>query len=126
MKSKLSFLPPKGTKDADPNEMTLKESIFKNIVHVFKLHGAVPIETPIIEQREILLNKYGEESKLIYNLSEDDTSQNLSLRYDLTVPFARYMSKNRLQTLKRYQIGKVFRRDNPSISTGRFREFYQC
>ena len=50
----------------------------------------------------------------------------LSLRYDLTVPFARYLAQNKIQSMKRYQIAKVYRRDQPAIARGRFREFYQC
>jgi histidyl-tRNA synthetase len=52
--------------------------------------------------------------------------EQLALRYDLTVPFARYLAQNKITTMKRYQIAKVYRRDNPSITKGRFREFYQC
>ena len=71
------------------------------------------------------MGKYGEESKLIYDLN-DQGGELLSLRYDLTVPFARYMASHNLTSLKRYHIGKVYRRDNPQMSKGRFREFFQC
>ncbi|KAK0576747.1 hypothetical protein LWI29_022688 [Acer saccharum] len=73
--------------------------------------------------RETLTGKYGEDSKLIYDLA-DQGGELCSLRYDLTVPFARYVAMNGLTALKRHQIAKVYRRDNPS--KGRFREFYQC
>lgn len=72
-----------------------------------------------------MTEKYGEDSKLIYDLEEYD-GEVLSLRYDLTVPFARYLGKSNIKDFKRYQIAPVYRRDNPSIARGRFREFYQC
>eukprot|EP00826_Nyctotherus_ovalis_P066966 TRINITY_DN9960_c0_g6_i1.p1 TRINITY_DN9960_c0_g6~~TRINITY_DN9960_c0_g6_i1.p1 ORF type:complete len:391 (-),score=127.65 TRINITY_DN9960_c0_g6_i1:141-1313(-) len=71
------------------------------------------------------MGKYGEESKLIYDLA-DQGGELLSLRYDLTVPFARYMALKKLANFKRFHIGKVYRRDTPQISKGRYREFYQC
>ncbi|CAG2121158.1 unnamed protein product, partial [Medioppia subpectinata] len=88
-------------------------------------HGALQIDTPVCELKETLTGKYGEDSKLIYDLA-DQGGEQLALRYDLTVPFARYLAQNKITTMKRYQISKVYRRDNPSITKGRFREFYQC
>ncbi|KAL5109968.1 Histidine--tRNA ligase [Taenia crassiceps] len=99
--------------------------VFGVIQDCFKRHDAVSIETPVFELKEVLTGKYGEESKLIYNL-EDQGGELLSLRYDLTVPFARYVAMNKIMNIKRYQIGKVYRRDQPAINRGRFREFYQC
>lgn len=75
--------------------------------------------------QEVLTGKYGEDSKLIYDL-KDQGGEILSLRYDLTVPFARYLAMNKISNIKRYHIAKVYRRDNPSIMKGRYREFYQC
>jgi histidyl-tRNA synthetase len=75
--------------------------------------------------QDVLTGKYGEDSKLIYDL-KDQGGEILSLRYDLTVPFARYVAMSKIMSIKRYQIAKVYRRDNPSISRGRYREFYQC
>ena len=98
--------------------------LFK-VIKVFKRHGAETIDTPIFELKEVLTGKYGEDSKLIYDL-KDQGGEILSLRYDLTVPFARYVAMNKIAQVKRYHIGKVYRRDNPSISRGRYREFYQC
>ena len=72
-----------------------------------------------------MTGKYGEDSKLIYDL-KDQGGEILALRYDLTVPFARYVAMNKLKNVRRYQIAKVYRRDNPSMSRGRYREFYQC
>ena len=73
----------------------------------------------------MLTGKYGEDSKLIYDL-DNQGGELLSLRYDLTVPFARYLAMNKITNIKRYQIAKVYRRDNPSLVRGRYREFYQC
>lgn len=72
-----------------------------------------------------MTGKYGEDSKLIYDL-KDQGGEILSLRYDLTVPLARYLAMSKISSIKRYHIAKVYRRDNPSISKGRYREFYQC
>lgn len=75
--------------------------------------------------QEVLTGKYGEDSKLIYDL-KDQGGEILSLRYDLTVPLARYLAMSKINTLKRYHIAKVYRRDNPAMTRGRYREFYQC
>jgi len=79
---------PKGTKDYGPFEMAIREQVFATITRVFKRHGAVTIDTPVFELREVLMGKYGEDSKLIYDL-QDQGGELCSLRYDLTVPFAR-------------------------------------
>ncbi|TPP61659.1 Histidyl-tRNA synthetase [Fasciola gigantica] len=75
--------------------------------------------------KEVLTGKYGEDSKLIYDL-KDQGGELLSLRYDLTVPFARHVAMHKIKAIKRYQIGKVYRRDQPAMTRGRYREFYQC
>lgn len=117
---------PKGVVDTKPDQMRVKNLAFDKIRQIFNKHGAVEIDTPVFELKETLLGKYGEEGgKLIYDL-EDQGGELLSLRYDLTVPFARYLSTNHLSKLKRYHIGKVYRRDQPDVAKGRFREFYQC
>lgn len=106
--------------------MVLRDRIFSTITEVFKRHGAVTIDTPVFELRQILAGKYGEDSKLIYDLS-DQGGEICSLRYDLTVPFARWLAMNSsIQTIKRYHIAKVYRRDQPAMTKGRMREFYQC
>ena len=115
----------KGTRDHHPNDIAVRNSLFNTIESIFESFGAVPIDTPVFEHADILKNKYGEDSKLIYELN-DQNGQHLALRYDLTVPFARYVATNNVTKMKRYQIGKVYRRDQPSISHGRLREFYQC
>lgn len=116
---------PKGTKDWEGKDMVIREKIFSTITDVFKRYGGVTIDTPVFELREILTGKYGEDSKLIYNL-EDQGGEICSLRYDLTVPFARWLAMNNVQAIKRYAIAKVYRRDQPAMTKGRMREFYQC
>lgn len=84
------------------------------------------MDTPVFELREILMSKYGEDSKLIYDL-QDQGGELCSLRYDLTVPFARFLAMNKdISSMKRYQIAKSYRRDQPALTKGRLREFYQC
>ncbi|RKO89114.1 histidyl-tRNA synthetase, partial [Blyttiomyces helicus] len=124
-KSSFTLKTPKGTKDYDEKDMAIREKIFSTITRVFKRHGAITIDTPVFELKEILSGKYGEDSKLIYDL-EDQGGEKCSLRYDLTVPFARYLAENNIKNLKRYHIAKVYRRDQPAINRGRMREFYQC
>jgi len=115
----------KGTRDMKPLQMAIREKAFNIIRSVFKLHGAVEIDTPVFELKETLMGKYGEESKLIYDL-QDQGGELASLRYDLTVPFARFLAQERISSIKRFHIAKVYRRDQPQMSKGRFREFYQC
>lgn len=74
----------KGTRDFQPHQMVIRESMFKTVIECFQMHGAVTIDTPVFERKEILTHKYGEDSKLIYDLS-DQNGELLSLRYDLTV-----------------------------------------
>lgn len=132
--------------------MAIREKVFSTITSVFKKHGAVTIDTPVFELKEILSGKYGEDSKLIYDLA-DQGGEECSLRYDLTVcvtlgsrfattitkhswpyiynpqvPFARFLAMNgkEYQNFKRYHIAKVYRRDQPAMTKGRMREFYQC
>lgn len=108
-----------------PTKMAIREKAFNIIRGIFKKHGASEIDTPVFELKETLTSKYGEDSKLIYDL-EDQGGELLSLRYDLTVPFARFVAQNGIQSIKRFHIAKVYRRDNPQMARGRFREFYQC
>ncbi|XP_004566659.3 histidine--tRNA ligase isoform X1 [Maylandia zebra] len=116
---------PKGTRDYNPKQMAIREKVFNTIIRCFKRHGAETIDTPVFELKETLTGKYGEDSKLIYDL-KDQGGELLSLRYDLTVPFARYLAMNKITNIKRYHIAKVYRRDNPAMTRGRYREFYQC
>lgn len=116
---------PKGTRDYNPDQMTLRLGVLEKIISVFKRHGAETIDTPVFELKDVLTGKYGEDSKLIYDL-KDQGGEILALRYDLTVPFARYLAMGKLSSIKRYHIAKVYRRDNPATTKGRYREFYQC
>ncbi|KAL7628767.1 Cytoplasmic and mitochondrial histidine tRNA synthetase [Parahypoxylon ruwenzoriense] len=126
MAPKFELKTPKGTKDWEGKDMVIRDKIFSTITDVFKRHGAVTIDTPVFELKEILAGKYGEDSKLIYDLA-DQGGEICSLRYDLTVPFARWLAMNRdVQSIKRYHIAKVYRRDQPAMTKGRMREFYQC
>lgn len=124
-KTKYLLKAPKGTRDFTPKQMVIREKVFNTIISCFKRHGAETIDTPVFELKETLTNKYGEDSKLIYDL-KDQGGEMLALRYDLTVPFARYLAMNKIQSIKRYHIAKVYRRDQPAMTKGRYREFYQC
>ena len=140
---------PKGTRDFSPLEMAKRNYIFDTIREVYALYGFQQIETPAMETLQTLMGKYGEEGdKLLFKIlnsgdylgkvdKEDYENPNLlklaakmcekGLRYDLTVPFARYvvMHREELQMpFKRYQIQPVWRADRPQ--KGRYREFYQC
>jgi len=115
----------KGARDMNPMQMSVRNYAMAIIKKSFEAHGTVEIDTPVFELKDTLMGKYGEDSKLIYDL-EDQGGERLSLRYDLTVPFARYLAINNIQKMKRLHIAKVYRRDSPQMSRGRFREFYQC
>uniref|UniRef100_A0A0N5AEM4 histidine--tRNA ligase n=1 Tax=Syphacia muris TaxID=451379 RepID=A0A0N5AEM4_9BILA len=117
---------PKGTRDFGPKATAIRDSVLQQITNCFVVHCAQQLDTPVYELKEVLLGKYGEEGgKLIFDLVEQG-GQNFSLRYDLTVPFARYLALNNIKQMKRYHIGKVYRRDQPVMTRGRYREFYQC
>ncbi|TND09303.1 MAG: histidyl-tRNA synthetase [Bacteroidetes bacterium] len=144
---------PKGTRDFSPQEMVRRNYIFDTIRSVYKKYGYLPIETPAMENTETLMGKYGEEGdRLIFRilnsanyLSDFKNDEEIiaaknagfgaftnkisekALRYDLTVPFARYVVMNQNEItfpFKRYQIQPVWRADRPQ--KGRYREFYQC
>lgn len=134
---------PKGTRDFSPAEMMRRQYIFDSIRRVFRSYGFAPLETPSMENLSTLLGKYGDEGdKLLFKiLNSGDYAAGLSdeevrsaskicekgLRYDLTVPFARYVVQHQGELtfpFKRYQIQPVWRADRPQ--KGRYREFYQC
>jgi histidyl-tRNA synthetase len=140
---------PKGTRDFTPVEMAKRNYIFDTIRNVFKLYGYLPIETPAMENLSTLMGKYGEEGdKLLFKIlnsgdylkgvkpelleaaDSNKVQSSISekgLRYDLTVPFARFVVQHRNEIVfpfKRYQIQPVWRADRPQ--KGRYREFYQC
>ena len=123
---------PKGTRDFGPVEMARRNYIFSTIRSVFALYGFQQIETPSMELMSTLMGKYGEEGdKLLFRIQNSGEKANEApekgLRYDLTVPFARYIVQHREEIqfpFKRYQIQPVWRADRPQ--KGRYREFYQC
>ncbi|KAJ1497201.1 Cytoplasmic and mitochondrial histidine tRNA synthetase, partial [Coelomomyces lativittatus] len=108
--------------------MALRTHVFNTLIELFERHGAVTLDTPVFELTHVLQGKYGEDSKLIYDL-KDQGGEHCSLRYDLTVPLARYLAMHTASSntpFKRYHLGKVYRRDQPAMTKGRRREFYQC
>jgi len=117
---------PKGFRDIEPEQAKKRRATIDKIAGVLEEFGFVPLETPTIEFAETLLGKYGEEEKLIYQFT-DRGGRRLALRYDLTVPLARYVANNlgviEKGPFRRYQIGQVFRGENPQA--GRYREFAQ-
>ncbi|OGD91764.1 histidine--tRNA ligase [Candidatus Curtissbacteria bacterium RIFCSPHIGHO2_02_FULL_42_15] len=114
---------PKGFRDLAPTLAKKKREVILKIAGVLEEFGFEPIETPTIEFAETLKGKYGEEEKLIYGF-KDRGGRDLALRYDLTVPLARYVATyNPPLPFRRYQIGQVFRGENPQA--GRYREFTQ-
>jgi histidyl-tRNA synthetase len=147
--SKISLSIPKGTRDFSPSVMKKRQFIFQTIRSVFELYGFEPLETPSMENYDTLTGKYGQEGdqllfKILNNgdylkevdvdvLATKDSKKLVSkiceraLRYDLTIPFARYVAMHHAQLtfpFKRYQIQPVWRADRPQ--KGRYREFYQC
>ena len=123
---------PKGTRDFGQVEMARRNYIFDTIKGVFSLYGFQQIETPAMENIGTLMGKYGEEGdKLLFRIQNSGEKAALApekgLRYDLTVPFARYVVQHREEIsfpFKRFQIQPVWRADRPQ--KGRYREFYQC
>ena len=114
---------PKGFRDIQPALARKRREVTSTIVNVLEEFDFVPIETPTIEFASTLKGKYGEEERLIYEF-KDRGGRELALRYDLTVPLARYVATyNPKLPFRRYQIGQVFRGENPQA--GRFREFTQ-
>src|SRR6187402_3603272 len=143
---------PQGTRDFGPDVVRKRNYIFNTIKNVFELYGFQPLETPAMENLETLMGKYGDEGdKLIFKIlnngldnadKEKQIREDLekvlqgknikgiterALKYDLTIPFARYVAMNHNQLtfpFKRYQLQPVWREDRPQ--KGRYREFYQC
>jgi histidyl-tRNA synthetase len=150
--SKINVSIPQGTRDFDAATVKKRQYIFNTIKNVFELYGFAPLETPAMENLETLMGKYGDEGdKLIFkilnngldheskkavatsafeNVLQGKNDKNLTeraLKYDLTIPFARYVAMNHTKLtlpFKRYQIQPVWRADRPQ--RGRYREFFQC
>ena len=143
---------PQGTRDFSPDVVRKRRFILDTITNVFELYGFQPLETPAMENLDTLLGKYGEEGdKLIFKIlnngldnpqkeeqsrksfenilqgKNDKLITERALKYDLTIPFARYVAMNHhtlVFPFKRYQVQPVWRADRPQ--KGRYREFYQC
>ena len=150
--AKVTVTIPQGTRDFTPETVRKRNFIFDTIRNVFELYGFQPLETPAMENMETLMGKYGEEGdRLIFKIlnngldhtgkekqAREDFEKILqgksskgiterALKYDLTIPFARFVAMNHTQLnfpFKRYQIQPVWRADRPQ--KGRYREFYQC
>ncbi len=118
---------PRGMRDILPQRMLQRQYVIGEIEKVFQRFGFEPLQTPVLELRDTLMGKYGEDAeKLIYDARHREGKEELSLRYDLTVPLTRVvaMYPDLPKPFKRYQIAPVFRAERPQ--KGRYREFYQC
>ncbi len=119
---------PKGTRDFSPEEKILRDKIVGTLKEVFELYGFAPLETPFLEKFDLLASKYAGGAEILKETFKlkDQGDRELGLRYDLTVPLARYigMNPNIKMPFKRYQIGEVFR-DGP-VASSRYRQFTQC
>lgn len=116
----------RGFRDYTPDQMMLRQEVISRFRQVFERHGYEPVDTPAIEYMEILTGKAGENEKLMYHFL-DQGDREVGLRYDLTVPLARYVAMHQndiVMPFKRYQIAPVWRAEKPQ--RGRFREFWQC
>jgi histidyl-tRNA synthetase len=124
--------PPSGTRDFFGDELRRRDAAVAVIREVFEAFAFEPLETPAFERLDLLTGKYGEDEKLIFKIAKRgakaaEGEADLALRYDLTVPLARYVANRdfrREGPFRRYQIGPVWRADRPG--RGRFREFFQC
>ncbi|NNM68275.1 MAG: histidine--tRNA ligase [Spirochaetales bacterium] len=117
----------KGFRDALPSAEIPRRTLLAQLERVFASYGFVPIDTPALEYAEILLGKGGGETEKQMFRFEDNGGRDVALRFDLTVPFARFMATNLAQLplpFKRYHMAKVWRGEKPQ--KGRYREFYQC
>jgi histidyl-tRNA synthetase len=129
--------PPTGMRDWLPQDALLRQQLMETISSVYRLYGYLPIDTPVMEDLAVLLGKGGgENEKLLFKIlkrgeklaqAKDDELADYGLRYDLTVPLARFIATHQgkiPKIFRRYHIGPVWRADRPQ--KGRFREFYQC
>ncbi|KAG2066985.1 histidyl-tRNA synthetase [Suillus decipiens] len=125
-KERLLLKTAKGTRDYGAAEMFCREHVERIVKDVFTSYGGSALDTPVFERKDVLAGKYGEDQKLIFDLM-DQGGEQLALRYDHTVPLARYLAMaGATVQAKIWQVGKVYRRDNPVMSKGRMREFSQA
>lgn len=119
------YKPPRGFRDISPRDAILMEGTIKKMKETFKKYGFDPLHTPILEKWETLKGKQGAEEKLIFKFLDELSERKYALRYDLTVPLARFFADTSYSLpFKRYQIGRVYRHERPQ--KGRFREFRQA
>ncbi len=119
---------PKGMRDFLPADMLKRDYVFGIVREMFHTYGFEPLQTPVLELKETLYGKYGEDAeKLIYHAQHPGGKEEVAMRYDLTVPLARVVAQYESQLrmpFKRYQLSPVWRAERPQ--RGRYREFYQC
>ncbi len=127
MPNKIQPRVPRGMRDILPQKMILRQYVIGQLEQIFQRFGFEPLQTPALELRETLMGKYGPDAeKLIYDAQHREGKEELSLRYDLTVPLVRIvaMFPELVKPFKRYHIAPVWRAERPQ--KGRYREFYQC
>ncbi|MBM3131179.1 MAG: histidine--tRNA ligase [Chloroflexi bacterium] len=127
MGTKIQPRVPRGMRDLLPQKMLQRQYVIGKVENIFQRFGFEPLQTPALELRETLMGKYGDDAeKLIYDAKHREGKEDLSLRYDLTVPLTRVvaMYPELVKPFKRYQIAPVWRAERPQ--KGRYREFYQC
>lgn len=123
MDDKNRLNPVKGMRDIGPSRLNLLEDVMCDMRQIFRIYGAQPLDTPVVEKFITVKELYGDEfTQTVYTLDEGDSL----LRYDLTMSLARYVANNNISNLKRYTFGKVYRRDKIQKNAGRYREFWQC
>ena len=117
----------KGVRDFGPADMRIRAKTFAIVEAVFQQHGASQIDTPVFDNsKKPCLDGMVKTINLCMTLMTKMANSFLCATNPLTVPFARYLAMNNLKRFKRYHIAKVYRRDDPAMARGRFREFYQC
>lgn len=112
-------------RDIVGGELDQHLDVIGHLERTFKIFGGHRLDTPVAELKSVIQDRYGENSKLVYEL-KDQGGEISCLRYDLTLPFMRFVTSNNIKNMRRYQIGKVYRRDQPSMAHGRYREFQQA
>jgi histidyl-tRNA synthetase len=118
---------PPGCRDFFGKDLDIRQHIFNIARQKFTQYGGKELDTPVLEYYSNVDSLYGDEfSESVFMVDSADGSDKLFMRYDLTVPFARFVGSNGIKFIKRFQIGKVYRKDTPQILKGRYREFYQC
>jgi histidyl-tRNA synthetase len=119
---------PKGTRDYSGAEQYQREKLVNASISAFRLYNAVPMDTPSFELIDAITKGCDSDtSKETFGLlPEDDDSERYTLRYDQTMPFARFAKQSKITKMRRYQIGYVYRQDQPNMGNGRYRQFLQA